>query len=252
MFRRAKKIVTPSQGLKREIADVYPDVANRLVVISNPVDIDHYRRPERFDRVHARRSLHIPTNQLVLAFTALGHFERKGLPLLLKALRACEDVHLIVVGGDEGTLAKERQGVKKMGLSGRVRFVGMKKDVRPYLWAADAFVFPSYYEVFSLSCLEAAAAGLPIIAPLINGLEEFLVDGRNGCVIEHSVESIGDGVRRLAALSDEERLGLGAQAARDVEQYSEAAFVEHWRSLYHSLENGRRCGSKSDPLASTN
>ena len=80
----------------------------------------------------------------------------------------------------------------KNQLGNRVKFVGMQSDVRPYLWSSDVFVFPSLYETFSLVTYEAAASGLPIVVSQLYGVEDLLVDGDNGFLIETSVA----GVRR--------------------------------------------------------
>ena len=55
-------------------------------------------------------------------------------------------------------------------------------DPAPLLKKADAFVMSSHYEGMPLSVAEAMAAGLPIIAPQVGGLNE-MVDG-NGILYE--------------------------------------------------------------------
>jgi glycosyltransferase involved in cell wall biosynthesis len=97
---------------------------------------------------------------------------------------------------------------------------------------ADAFVFPSAYEVFSLALLEAAAAGLPLIVPPLNGAEEFLRDGVNGFLIERSVEGVVQGIARLRALSAEQRARMARQGQQDVARYSVGKFVAGWRTFY--------------------
>ena len=64
-----------------------------------------------------------------------------------------------------------------------VRYVGYRKDVRPYLAAADALVFPSYREGFPHVVMEAGAMGLPSIVTDINGCNEIIKDGVNGRII---------------------------------------------------------------------
>lgn len=52
--------------------------------------------------------------------------------------------------------------------------VGRQQDIRPFLAASDAFVFPSYREGFPNSVLEAGALGLPAIVTDINGCNEII------------------------------------------------------------------------------
>ena len=64
-----------------------------------------------------------------------------------------------------------------------VRYVGYQSDVRPYLLAADALVFPSYREGFPNVVLQAGSMGLPSIVTDINGCNEIILEGKNGRII---------------------------------------------------------------------
>ncbi len=132
-------------------------------------------------------------------FVALGQFERKGLPLLLQALGTpgMERVKLVVVGGEADLIARYGEEAAKHQLGNRVKFAGMQSDVRPYLWSSDVFVFPSLYETFSLVTYEAAASGLPIVVSHLYGVEDLLVDGDNGFLIETSIAGVRQGLERI-------------------------------------------------------
>ena len=112
--------------------------------------------------------------------------------------------------------------------------MGFQNDVRPYLLASDAFVFPSAYEVFPRVCLPAAAAGLPLLITQLYGVEEFMRDGETDWVIERTTESIAAPI--VQAASDRPRLRrMGAAARKQVEKYSGAGFRRRWRELLESL-----------------
>ena len=66
-----------------------------------------------------------------------------------------------------------------------------------YYAACDGFVFPSRYEAFSLVTLEAAAAGLPIIAHAINGTDELVTPEENGWLVPFGPEALREKVLRL-------------------------------------------------------
>jgi glycosyltransferase involved in cell wall biosynthesis len=66
-----------------------------------------------------------------------------------------------------------------------------------YYAASDLFLFPSRYEAFSLVTLEAAAAGLPIVAHRINGTEELVQDNVNGWLVPPSADALRDKVTVL-------------------------------------------------------
>ena len=221
-FRSARIIVAPSQGLARELMRAYPKlVGGKIRVIPNPVDVPPLP--------NGRGSV---SGTLRLSFCALGNFERKGLRLILDALARIPDVdvHLTVIGGTPG----EIRDYERLAAENRVRFVGFQSDVRPYLLASDAFVFPSAYEIFPLVCLQAAAAGLPLLVTRLYGVGEFMRDGETGWVVERSAESIAAAI--VQAASDRQRLrAMGLEARKQVEQYSETEFRRRWRELLESL-----------------
>jgi glycosyltransferase involved in cell wall biosynthesis len=172
-----------------------------------------------------------------LVFVALGHFERKGLPLILEAMMETRDLslELVVVGGEASSIAEYRARAQAAGVAGRVRFAGMQRDLGPYYWAADAFVLPSCYESFSLVAFEAAAAGLPLVVTRVNGVEDFLRDGENGLAIERDPGSIAHAIRRLAAMPHEQRRQMGARARQTVMRYGRENFVSAWGNFYDTV-----------------
>jgi len=219
-LRSAKIAVVPSRGLADELERTYPNlVRGKIRVIPNPVEIAPLpdSRPP-IDGV------------LRLSFCALGNFELKGLRLIFEALARIPEtnVHLTVIGGTPG----EIRDFEDLAPPNKVRFTGFQRDVRPYLFASDAFVFPSAYEVFSLVCLQAAAAGLPLIVTRLHGVEEFMADGVTGWVVERNAESIARAIAEAAR--DRERLhAMGLEARKRIEPYSEEEFKRRWRELLH-------------------
>ena len=238
VYRSPKLVVVPSNGLRRELEMEFPHLAGRVEVIANPIDTRRLVRPADFDAGEVRRELGFGPDDLVLTFVALGHFERKGLPLVLDAMRKLgrSDLKLAVVGGRTETIASYRDKAAGLGLSGQVAFTGMRDDVRPWLWAADAFVFPSQYETFSLVSYEAAAAGLPIVVTKLHGVEDFARDGDTALVVERSADEVTGALRRLYAMGPEGRRDMGAKAAAAVSSFTTESFVAGWRRVLNELE----------------
>jgi len=61
-----------------------------------------------------------------------------------------------------------------------VRFIGPTNELGMLFAAADVFVLPTYYDPFSNACLEALAAGLPVITTPANGFSEIIKEGVHG------------------------------------------------------------------------
>ncbi|MEO1065189.1 MAG: glycosyltransferase family 4 protein [Actinomycetota bacterium] len=233
VFRRAERIVVPTQGLADELSDRWgSDLADKTTVIPNFVPVEDFAATEPPDR-SARTELGIPDSAFVCVFVALGHYERKGLGELLRAVAAldCSDVHLLVVGGSDSAMAPFREEAGRLGLADRLHNVETASDVRPYLWASDVFTLPSRYETFSLVAYEAAAAGLPLVATPVHGIVDILDDGVTGWQVEHDAGSIQTALARC--LADPDRLErLGRAATVRVRGFGPERFDERWRAFY--------------------
>lgn len=239
-FRRARVVVVPSQGLARELGSVYPEIADKVRVIANPVDLPRFRRAADFDRAAFRAQQGFAQGERVLAFVALGDFARKGLGLVIDALGSLapaerDRLRVLVIGGQAGEIELFRGQAERAGVADRVRFVGLQQDVRPYLWSGDVFAFPSAYEIFSLAILQGAAAGLPVIVSRgLYGAEEFMVDGQNGWLVERTAADVARVLSGIAA-GRYDLAAMGAAAEASVQAYSRESFVERWRRLYAEL-----------------
>jgi len=237
-YPAAELIVTPSHGLAEELKRDFQLEPEKVTVIANPIPVKRMERPPDFDRNDFRSKLGFAASDFVLVFSALGQFERKGLPLILESLTASRlsQTKLLVVGGEGDLIAHYRRRADALAIGNRVCFVGMQADVRPFFWSGDAFVLPSAYESFSLVIYEAAAAGLPILAPPLNGIRDLLVDGENGYLITRSTPSIVWVLARITRLTERQRQAMGENARRAAASFSEERFVDAWRSLYSKLE----------------
>ena len=194
---RFGRYVAVSDRVATELKELYGVPAHRIAVISNGVNIDRFR-PDTTERAGVRQEFGIPVDAPLLMFT--GHeFERKGLSYIIAAMaKLGPDVHLLVVGADNP--APYQAMAAQAGIAeGRVVFAGRRSDLPRLYPAADAFVFPTYYEAFGLVCMEAMAAGLPLFATRAGGIEEYLTDGVNGYFIDRDADDIANRLRPVLA-----------------------------------------------------
>jgi glycosyltransferase involved in cell wall biosynthesis len=236
-FREAKTIVVPSEGLAYELQMAYPElVAGKITIIPNPVDAALFRKPDDFSPDSLRLDLGCTGKDLLLCFCALGNFERKGLRYAIDALAelGASKARVVVVGGSAGEIREYEKIARAAKVGTCVRFVGMQRDIRPYLWCSDAFLFPSSYEAFPLVCLQAAAAGLPLIASRVYGVDEFMSDGKAGWIVERSPKAIAFAIAQ--ALHNRTQLSdMGRGARERAEEYGEQAFCARWRALLERM-----------------
>jgi glycosyltransferase involved in cell wall biosynthesis len=234
-------IVVPSPALREELEREHGVDGRRLRVVPNPVEARKFEMPRDFAREATRSDIGASPGDVLAVFIALGHFERKGLPELLDAMTSTDPkVRLVVVGGRKDLVGAYRSRADRLGLASRVSFVGMQADVRPYLWAADAFVSASSYETFSLVLHQAAAAHLPLIVTPLAGAAGFFRNKVHGLAITREPGDIARALTRIADMAPEERRRLGANARMAVEGLGVESFANAWRSIYREALTNER------------
>lgn len=85
------------------------------------------------------------------------------LEIFLEILRLKPNSLLVLVGsgGENEQLIKEK--VKFLGIEDKVQFLGSRSDIYELLQGMDMFLFPSFFEGFSVAMIEAQTSGLKII-----------------------------------------------------------------------------------------
>lgn len=123
-------------------------------------------------------------------------------------------VRLLIVGRREDTIDPvDDETDATLRSCPAIYCVGEQSDVRPWMAASDALVFPSYREGFPNVVLEAGAMGLPSIVTDINGSREIISDGVNGFVVPpHDADDLYHAMMRMA--TDQAARSLMAAAAR--------------------------------------
>jgi UDP-glucose:(heptosyl)LPS alpha-1,3-glucosyltransferase len=180
--RGAGRIIANSTMVRREIEQIYRVPAARLDVVLNGVpQVPH--DPEL--RLLQRKEFGLAQHAYALLFAGSG-WERKGLKYAIEATRRVPGATLFIAGkGKQPRLRK----------SDRVHFLGPQgpAEMQALFNMADVFLLPTIYEPFSNACLEAMAAGLPVITTAANGFAELL------SVIDGEIVSDPSDVRALAA-----------------------------------------------------
>ncbi len=141
-------------------------------VIYNGINIERFTKP--VDKKKIRRELDIPENAPIVLNVARFVPHKRHEVLVQAAERVLEqrqDVYFLLIGSGILKKAIEEQ-VRLRGIENNFRFICSAPSIDRYLMAADVFAFPSCNEGFGIVIIEAAAAGLKIIAQDIPGVHE--------------------------------------------------------------------------------
>ncbi|MCX7869242.1 MAG: glycosyltransferase family 4 protein [Terrimicrobiaceae bacterium] len=170
VFATCRHVIANSRMVAREITRWHDVPPGRIEVIPNGLSA----ALPAVSKARAREQLRLPTGAFVVLFAGTG-WERKGLRFAVEAADRMPEGTLLLAAG---------RGFPARFAGPRVRLLGPKRDLAPLFSAADVFVLPTLYDPFSNACLEALAAGLPVVTTTANGFSEIIEPGRHGSVVE--------------------------------------------------------------------
>ena len=241
--RRSDAIVAVSEAVRGDAVRSEGLDPARVSVIRNCVP--PLPQMTASERARLREGWAVEPGDLVVGCVA-NYKPRKGLDLLIRV--ACQlhetfpGLKLVLVG--EGTHRPVLEAlIEEMEARGFVRLHGREEDARRLYGAFDLYAHASETEGMPGAILEAAGAGLPIVATRAGGTVEVLTDGEDGLLVP-----VGDAAALGAALTrlirdPALRARLGAAARKRVEtDFSPAAMVEAYGSMYEELAS--RAGVK--------
>jgi glycosyltransferase involved in cell wall biosynthesis len=165
LARDASALITVSEFSRADLIEVLGATAERVNVIPEGVDERFFTDPDP-GAAAARYGLAGPYALAVGTMSA-----RKNLPTLAQAARSLGErgIELVLAGSDRGYLRGAQAGLRRLGY--------VDEGLLPGLYAgAVALAMPSGYEGFGLPCLEAMAAGTPVVAADAGALPETCGD----------------------------------------------------------------------------
>lgn len=193
VLARAALVLVPTGSYRHMLIEKYRLDPNQVRVLPYGTLME--------TRVAGHRE-HAPGTRIRLL--TVGRLAReKNLPLLIDAVGALiEEDHLDVeldVVGDGPAREEVARHITDHGLGSRVHLVGRRDGsalVESYD-SCDLFAMTSLVDSFGIVLIEAMARGIPVIAPDIVGVRDVVIDGINGLLVEHTVESVRAAVLRV-------------------------------------------------------
>jgi glycosyltransferase involved in cell wall biosynthesis len=214
----------------------------QIAVIPNGIYPDEYR--DLPDGTRFRELIDAPPDAPLVLFLSRLH-PIKGVEFLIRGFAALRnempEAILALVGPDDGAEAAARARIRALGLEGAVRFHGFLEvaDKLSAYRAADVYVLPSRFDVFSIGLVEAMACGASVVVSSGCALAGEIDRQGAGLVVDY-----GDEAGLVAALretlTDRQAAAMRGERARTLalNKYDWASVVERMEQLYSTCVEG--------------
>lgn len=232
LARSVRRVITVSEFSRQRIAEICRIPLSRIVTVLNGVD-SRFQPVDFSQQEQVREKLRLPEKYIL----CVGSLEpRKNLRRLLEAWKEAShllpDRSLVLVGGTLGIYQQALDQLpERVVLTGR-----LSDDELPAVYsAAEMFVYPSLYEGFGLTVLEAMGCGTPVITSRTTSLPE--VAGDAAVLIDpESVSELAAAMVDLAG-RPEERVRLRKLGLERAPQFSwNRAAEQTWDVLKQAAE----------------
>jgi len=217
-YQRFRHVITISEGIRRVMtAEGVP--AEHITCVPSAVDAQAYQQP--CDSRWFHDDFGYTGEDKVFAVIA-QLISRKGHHVLLEALPAivekCPNIKFLFLG--KGPLFESlSHSIQNKHWAQVVHLAGFRDDLNRILPCLHGVVHPALMEGLGVSLLQAAAAGLPIIASDVGGIPEIIIHEQTGLLIPpQQPQAIVDAVTRLYH-DGELAKSLGENASRRVDDH---------------------------------
>ena len=215
-YSLANRVVAISQAQAKWMVKNSLIASNKLTLITQCIPTETLLAIQPFPRKE------------LITLGAYGRFSnQKGLDTLVKALKLIQHLPIKLYIGGEGSQEKElkqlAQGLKN------IEFVGRVDNVPSFLQAVDIVVIPSRWEPWGNVCLEARAAGKPIIASDVDGLTEQ-VQNCGLLIPPDNPEALAGAIEQVVSLPQAQLRTWGSNGRESAKGVWEK-YLSQWKSL---------------------
>ncbi len=168
VYNKYDHIIAISDAVKDYLVHFVDPIAP-ISIIYNGIKITDYK----FAKPVSRRDLGIPENSILLLQVARLD-SVKNQQLIIQALTHLPQSICVMFAGRGSLYDAYKQMAERLGVAERCFFLGVREDIPSIIKTADIILLPSKFEGFGLAAVEGMAAGKPVIASNVPGLQEVV------------------------------------------------------------------------------
>jgi len=239
-FTLTEKVICTSNFLESMFRGFLPEARYKIVRVYNGVATPSPNNT--VTRPRAKAELGISSDRFLVG-TVTRLAADKNLGFLIRAVdvlvkQGTRDILLLVLGSgkDEASL---RDKIENERLDDYIRLEPANENVGAYYSAFDLYVNCSTFESCSMAILEAMSYRLPVLAPIVGGNKELVIDGEVGFL--YPSDDLGAFVEKFELLYRDSRLcgQLGSKAREYVaENFGLEKMVREYEGIFHPARHG--------------
>jgi glycosyltransferase involved in cell wall biosynthesis len=158
----ATHILCPSKNTLENFQKICNISNQQASILYNGVDLEKFDRS--IDKIAIRKKNNLPLDRFIVVYVARFDPHKNHAQLFRiaeKMYQNNQNVHFVLIGSSGELLESVQEKVEQHN---NISMIVGVQDISELLEAADLFFFPSLEEGFGIVAIEAAAAGLPIVA----------------------------------------------------------------------------------------
>ena len=231
LYGRASKIITVSEGISRQLVEVFQINPSKVIMVPNPVNRGFIEK-----MCSNETGFPIERNSATKILVAVGRLiPQKGYSDMIQAFRLIRDIvpsKLFILG--EGPLREAMQReASELNLDGEIKLLGFVENPWIIIKGADLFISTSHWEGMPNALLEAMACGVaPVVTDCDYGPSEIITHGVDGNLVP--VGAIEQFASETAALlrNDKERRRIAENAKRRSMDFDMDIVVKKYEKVF--------------------
>lgn len=243
VIKRIDSFIAISSEIRKILVDIEVE-PEKIHFIPNGIETERFHPILNDRKIKLRKKLSLPVDKTILVFTGRLAIS-KGVLFLTEVfnilIKKYKDIHLVFVGSGGNSFDDCEHEIKKFitdnKIESHVTLTGLVNNVNEYLMASDMFVFPSEYEGFGLSIIEALSCGLPVVVTKVGIARDIVENYTNGIVVNiGSKQEFQNAIEWILNHKDQ-WVRLGKNARESVMKYSMEEISDKYREMFLKITN---------------
>ena len=152
-----------------------------------------------------------------------------------KLVRKNNNLKLVIIGDGE---KKDEllQQIKELNLNDKIKLIGQKKNIYSYLSQSDFYISTSNWEGSSLSMIDAAHIGIPILcSDCPTGRKEFIDNNKRGYLYTNNDDN--DFIEKFNSMINDEKNKIRSKLVEAKKETKKFTLFQYYKKFVEMIEN---------------